>query len=62
MGRVTESDPFRFQDDLFEGNETKEKMFEQTPTAHMREMLSSHTKLASVCHPSIEFETIVDSW
>ncbi|CAF3987682.1 unnamed protein product [Adineta steineri] len=34
-------------DDLFEGNETKKKMFEQTTTAHMREMLSSHYKLAT---------------
>jgi len=37
-----------FKDDLFEGNETKKKMFEQTTTAHMREMLSSHYKLATV--------------
>ncbi|CAF1261613.1 unnamed protein product [Rotaria magnacalcarata] len=34
-------------DDLFEGNETKKKMFEQTTTAHMREMLISHYKLAT---------------
>ncbi|CAF1000284.1 unnamed protein product [Rotaria sordida] len=34
-------------DDLLEGNETKKKMFEQTTTAHMREMLISHYKLAT---------------
>jgi len=37
-----------FKDDLIEGNEAKKKMFEQTTTAHMREMLSSHYKLATV--------------
>jgi hypothetical protein len=39
---------FIFKDDLFEGNETKKKLFEQTTPAHMREMLSSHYKLATV--------------
>lgn len=37
-----------FQDDLFEGKEKKNKMFEQLTPAHMREMLSSHDKLATV--------------
>lgn len=41
------------QDDLFEGDETKQKMVEQMSADHMLKMLQSHYKLATVCFSMI---------